>query len=309
SMNKMIAELRKKQDQQAVMSTYIDPRIVEKIILPGRVEVLAGQKQIMTILFCDIAGFTGISERLSPTGLVKMVNRYFTIMTECIQAEGGIIDKFIGDAIMAYWGPPFIIESEQAAAACRAALRMRDALVQFRIELPEILGLRKDIPEISIRIGLATGEVVAGNIGSAAARSYTVMGDVVNLASRLESANKQYSTSILISEETMRMADVYIEALELDRIVVKGKSEPVEIYELLSLQGQLPSELEQRRQRFNQAISAYRKQDWLAAAAIFTELTEKFKDNTAGMFCERIKLLKEHALGHGWDGVWRMTSK
>jgi len=309
SMNRMIAELRKKQDLQAVMSTYIDPRVVEKIILPGRVEVLAGQKQIMTILFCDIAGFTGISERLSPTGLVKMVNRYFTIMTECIKAEGGIIDKFIGDAIMAYWGPPFISESEQASAACKAALRMREALSQFRRELPEILGLRKDIPEINIRIGLATGEVVVGNIGSDTARSYTVMGDVVNLASRLESANKQYGTSIIMSEETMRMADISVEALELDRIVVKGKTEPVEIYELLSAQGQLSTDMEQRRQRFNQAVTVYRNQDWLAAEAIFAELTEKYKDKTAAMFVERIKLLKEHSLGSGWDGVWRMTSK
>ena len=309
SMNKMIAELKKKQDLQAVMSTYIDPRVVEKIILPGRVEVLAGQKQIMTILFCDIAGFTGISERLSPTGLVKMVNRYFTIMTECIKAEGGIIDKFIGDAIMAYWGPPFIAEADQSAAACRASLRMRDALTQFRAELPEILGLRKDIPEVNIRIGLATGEVVVGNIGSDTARSYTVMGDVVNLASRLESANKQYGTSIIISEETMRMADVCMETLELDRIVVKGKTEPVEIYELLSAQGQLSSEMELRRKRFNQAVVAYRNQDWLAASAIFIELIEHYNDRPAAMFLERIQLLKEHSLGQGWDGVWRMTSK
>ena len=309
SMNRMIAELKKKQDLQALMSTYIDPRVVEKIILPGRVEVLAGQKQIMTILFCDIAGFTGISERLSPTGLVKMVNRYFTIMTECIKAEGGIIDKFIGDAIMAYWGPPFISESEQSAAACRAALRMREALKQFRGELPEILGLRKDIPEINIRIGLATGEVVVGNIGSDMARSYTVMGDVVNLASRLESANKQYGTSIIVSEETMRMADVHVEVMELDRIVVKGKTEPVEIYELLSLQGQLTPDMQLRRQRFNQAVAAYRAQDWIAASAIFSELIEKFNDSAAVMFIARINLLKEHALGSGWDGVWRMTSK
>lgn len=309
SMNKMIAELRKKQDLQAVISTYIDPRVVEKIILPGRAEVLAGQKQIMTILFCDIAGFTGISERLSPTGLVKMVNRYFTIMTECIKAEGGIIDKFIGDAIMAYWGPPFIREDEQAAAACRAAIRMREALEQFRLELPEILGLRKDIPEIQIRIGLATGEVVVGNIGSDTARSYTVMGDIVNLASRLESANKQFGTAIIISESTLRMADVHVEALELDRIIVKGKSEPVEIYELLGLSAQLTPIQTTRRTRFNEAIAAYRRQDWLAARAIFTELIEKYEDKTAAIFIERIKLLETHALGAGWDGVWRMTSK
>jgi adenylate cyclase len=309
SMNLMIAELRKKHDLQAVISTYIDPRVVEKIILPGRAEVLAGQKQIMTIMFSDIAGFTSISERLSPTSLVKMVNRYFTVMTECIKAEGGIIDKFIGDAIMAYWGPPFISEDEQAAAACRAAIRQRDALIQFRKELPDLLGLRKDIPEINIRIGLATGEVVVGNIGSDTARSYTVMGDIVNLASRLESANKQYGTSIIISEVTMRMADIHIEAMELDRIIVKGKSEPVEIYELLSTTGDLSVESELRRTRFNEAIVAYRAQDWLVSGAIFKELFEKYNDKTAKTFIDRINLLTTHSLGEGWDGVWRMTTK
>jgi adenylate cyclase len=309
SMNRMIEELRKKQDLQAVISTYIDPRVVEKIILPGRAEVLAGQKQIMTILFCDIAGFTGISERLSPTGLVKMVNRYFTIMTECIKAEGGIIDKFIGDAIMAYWGPPFIAEGEQAAAACRAAIRQRDALDQFRNELPEIIGLRKDIPEINIRIGLATGEVVVGNIGSDTARSYTVMGDIVNLSARLESANKQFGTTIIISEATMRMADLHVEVMELDRIVVKGKSEPVEIYELLALRGTISDTVELRRQRFNEALAAYRRQDWLAARAVFSELVENYDDKTARVFLDRISLLETHALGAGWDGVWRMTTK
>lgn len=309
SMNLMIAELRKKHDLQAVISTYIDPRVVEKIILPGRAEVLAGQKQIMTIMFSDIAGFTSISERLSPTSLVKMVNRYFTVMTECIKAEGGIIDKFIGDAIMAYWGAPFISEDQQAAAACRAAIRQRDALVLFRKELPDLLGLRKDIPEINIRIGLATGEVVVGNIGSDTARSYTVMGDIVNLASRLESANKQYGTSIIISEVTMRMADIHIEAMELDRIIVKGKSEPVEIYELLSTSGDLSAESELRRTRFNEAIIAYRAQDWLVSGAIFKELFEKYNDKTAKAFIDRINLLTSHSLGEGWDGVWRMTTK
>jgi adenylate cyclase len=238
-----------------------------------------------------------------------MVNRYFTIMTECIKAEGGIIDKFIGDAIMAYWGPPFIAEGEQAAAACRAAIRQRDALDQFRNELPEILGLRKDIPEINIRIGLATGEVVVGNIGSDTARSYTVMGDIVNLSSRLESANKQFGTSIIISEATMRMADLHVEVMELDRIVVKGKSEPVEIYELLALRGTISDTVELRRQRFNEALAAYRRRDWLAARAVFSELVENYDDKTARVFLDRISLLETHALGAGWDGVWRMTSK
>ena len=305
----MIGELRRKQELQAMISTYIDPRIVEKVILPGRPEVLAGQKQIMTLLFTDLVGFSNISEHLSPTALVKLVNRYLTIMSECIQAEQSIIDKYIGDAIMAYWGPPFVSEEDQAAAACRAALRQRDALAGFRKELPDLLGLRKDLPHIDIRIGLATGEVVVGNIGSDTSRSYTVIGDTVNLASRLESANMEYGTLILISEATMRMADLQVETREIDQIVVKGKSEPVKVYELLSRRDELPPEWEQRRSRFSDGLVAYRKQDWMAASMIFEELADKYKDKPSNVFKHRIKLTEKHDLGSGWDGVWRMTTK
>jgi len=309
SLNKMIEELREKQALQTIISTYIDPRIVEKIILPGRTEILAGQRQIMTIMFTDLAGFTKIGEQLSPTGLVKLTNRYFTIMTECIQAEHGIIDKFIGDAIMAYWGPPFVSEEEQAAAACRAALRQKEALIQFRKELPELLGLRKNLPEIDIRIGIATGEVVVGNIGSDTARSYTVMGDVVNLASRLEAANTQYGTVIMISDITLRMAETQIEVRELDKIVFKGKSEPVKVYELLSVAGELNEKEEAKAKRFAEGLEAYRKQDWLAAEAIFKELVDKYDDKPSHTFVNRIAMLETHNIGSGWDGVWRMNSK
>jgi len=309
SLNKMIEELRDKQALQTIISTYIDPRIVEKIIIPGRAEILAGQRQIMTIMFTDLAGFTKIGEQLSPTGLVKLTNRYFTIMTECIQAEHGIIDKFIGDAIMAYWGPPFVSEEEQAAAACRAALRQKQALIQFRKELPELLGLRKNLPEIDIRIGIATGEVVVGNIGSDTARSYTVMGDVVNLASRLEAANTQYGTVIMISDSTLRMAETQIEVRELDKIVFKGKTEPVKVYELLSIEGELSKEEETKAERFSEGLEAYRKQDWLAAEAIFKELVDKYVDKPSHTFINRIAMLETHNIGIGWDGVWRMNSK
>ena len=309
SLNQMIEELRKKQDLQNLINTYIDPRIVEKIIIPGRQDMFDGQKQIMTVFFSDIVGFAKISEQLSPTSLVKIVNRYLTIMTECIQAEEGIIDKYIGDAIMAYWGPPFVKEEDQAAAACRAALGQIKALDQFRKELPDLMGLRKNIPEINIRIGIATGEVVVGNIGSNTARSYTVMGDIVNLASRLESANKEYGTHILISEDTMLMSGNTLESNEIDQIILKGKSEPVKVYELLALEGALTPENELRRTRFNAGLTAYRKQDWVAANLIFKELIEKFNCAPSATYFERIKILETHDLGSGWDGVWRMLSK
>ena len=309
SLNKMIEELRRKEELQNMISTYIDPRIVEKIIIPGRAEILAGQRQTMTIMFTDLAGFTKIGEQLSPTGLVKLTNRYFTIMTECIQAEHGIIDKFIGDAIMAYWGPPFVKEEDQAAAACRAALRQKEALTQFRKELPELLGLRKDLPEINVRIGIATGEVVVGNIGSDTARSYTVMGDVVNLASRLETANSQYGTVIMISDVTLRMAETQVEVRELDKIVFKGKTEPVKVYELLAKDNEITTEDEARRNRFAEGLESYRKQDWLAAEAIFKELVDKYDDKPSHTFMNRIAMMEKHDIGAGWDGVWRMTSK
>ena len=309
SFNAMVDELKRKDNLQKAIGSYIDPRIVEKVILPGRPEDVAGQKRVMTVLFTDLVGFTTLGENLTPGGLVNVINRYFTLMSECVRQEHGIIDKFIGDAIMAYWGPPFVAEEEQAAAACRAALKQTEALARFRQELPELMGLRKNVPEINLRIGLATGEVIVGNIGSDTARSYTVMGDVVNLASRLESANNVYGTRILVSDETRRLADRAMETREIDRLTVKGKSDPVGIYELLAETGKLAPDWASRKGRFETALEAYRKQDWPAAEAIFKELSEKFADAPSRAFLERITMLKQHSPGPGWDGVWRMTAK
>ncbi|MFM8653574.1 MAG: HAMP domain-containing protein, partial [Verrucomicrobiota bacterium] len=143
SFNAMVDELKRKYNLQKAIGSYIDPRIVEKVILPGRPEDVAGQKRVMTVLFTDLVGFTTLGENLTPGGLVNVINRYFTLMSECVREEKGIIDKFIGDAIMAYWGPPFVAEEDQAMAACRAALRQTEALARFRKELPELMGLRK----------------------------------------------------------------------------------------------------------------------------------------------------------------------
>lgn len=309
SFNAMVIELKNKENMQRAIGSYIDPRIVEKVILPGRPEDVLGQKRVMTILFADLAGFTTLAENLTPGGLVNIINRYFTLMSECVHAERGIIDKFIGDAIMAYWGPPFVAEEEQAAAACRAALRQLVALEKFRSELPELMGLRKNLPEINLRIGLATGEVIVGNIGSDVARNYTVMGDVVNLASRLESVNKVYGTRILISEETRRLASRAIETREIDLLTVKGKTEPVSIHEVLGEAELLPADWAMRRGRFETALETYRRQDWPAAEAIFLELAEKFKDEPSQAFANRIALLRQHSPGPGWDGVWHLSTK
>lgn len=307
--NEMIAELRRKNNLQKAIGSYIDPRIVEKVILPGRPEDLAGQKRIMTVMFTDLVGFTTLGENLTPGGLVNVLNRYFTLMSECVQQEKGIIDKFIGDALMAYWGAPFVAEEEQAAAACRAALRQSEALVRFRKELPDLMGLRKNVPDIRLRIGMATGDVIVGNIGSDTARNYTVIGDVVNLASRLDSANKMYGTQILISEDAARLAGRAMEMREIDRITVKGKTEPVAIYELLAETGKISPKAARLKNQFEVGLAAYRKQDWAAAEAIFLELAEKYEDIPSRTFLERISFLKQDSPDPDWDGVWWMASK
>lgn len=309
SFSAMVDELKKKASLQKAIGSYIDPRIVEKVILSGRPEDVTGQKRMMTVVFTDLVGFTTLGENLTPGGLVNVINRYFTVMSNCVQEERGIIDKFIGDAVMAYWGPPFVAEEEQAIAACRAALKQVAAVDQFRRELPDLMGLRKNVPDINLRIGLSTGEVIVGNIGSDTARSYTVMGDTVNLASRLEAANKSYGTSILITETTQRLADRFIETREIDRLTVKGKTEPVIVYELLAETGKLSPEWTHRRTRFETGLQAYRQQDWTAAEAIFQELIEKFADAPSRVFLERVTLLRHHSPGPGWDGVWRLSTK
>ena len=156
----------------------------------------------MTVMFCDMKGFTALSEGMTPQGLVKVMNRYLSTMSEPIRAQQGIIDKYIGDAIMAYWGPPFTDEAEEARLACLAAIDMMERMPALRKELPELLGVRAIPTECDLRIGIATGEVLVGSIGSEFMMSFTVMGDTVNLASRLEAANKFYGTRCLVSQAT-----------------------------------------------------------------------------------------------------------
>ena len=179
AFNRMIEQLRLKERIRETFGKYIDPRIVEGLI--DRPALAAeGQRRVMTVLFCDVKGFSGTSEGMTPQGLVKVMNRYFSTMSAPIRRHQGVIDKYIGDAIMAYWGPPFTDDAEQARLACLAALDMLTLIPQLRAELPELLGVRTLPNNFDIRIGIATGEVLVGSIGSELMMSYTVMGDTVN---------------------------------------------------------------------------------------------------------------------------------
>src|SRR3954468_23747834 len=233
SFNSMVGELRIKAQIRETFGKYVDPRIVAGLIDRPELTDAKGSRREMTILFCDMKGFTTFSEGMTPAALVTVLNRYMTVMSEPVRCHRGIIDKYIGDAIMAFWGPPFTSADEQARLACLAALDQVAGFAAFRAELPDLIGLKRGFPEIDIRIGIATGDVVVGSIGSEQTRNYTVISDTVNLASRIEGANKTYGTRVLISAATNHLAADTLETREIDSVVVVGKTEPQRIFELL----------------------------------------------------------------------------
>ena len=194
AFNNMVEQLRHKERLRETFGRYVDPRVVEGLIERQSQTASDGERRVMTVLFCDMKGFTSLSEGMTPQGLVKVMNHYLSTMSGPIRSHRGIIDKYIGDAIMAYWGPPFTEHGEQARLACLAAVEMADRGAALRTELPELLGVRTVPSDCDVRIGIATGEVLVGSIGSEFMMSYTVMGDAVNLASRLEDANKIYGS-------------------------------------------------------------------------------------------------------------------
>jgi class 3 adenylate cyclase len=306
----MVGELRLKAQIQETFGKYVDPRIVAGLIDRPELTDVRGSRREMTILFCDMRDFTTFSEGMTPAGLVNVLNRYLTLMSEPIRHNNGIIDKYIGDGIMAYWGPPFTGAEEQARLACLAALDQLAGLAAFRTELPELTGIKRGLPEIDMRIGIATGEVVVGSIGSEQTRNYTVIGDAVNLASRLEGANKTYGTRVLISEATDRLAADAVETRELDTVLVVGKTEPQRIFELLGRKGEVARERLELRDAFIEALVAYRRGAWEDARTGFeTCLAIAPCDAPSKVFLDRLARFQSAAPSSDWTGVWPLTEK
>ena len=257
AFNRMVEQLRHKERIRETFGKYVDPRVVEGLIDRPTLAV-EGQRRVMTVLFCDVKGFTGASEGMTPQGLVKVMNRYFSVMSAPIRDHGGMIDKYIGDAIMAYWGPPFTEDADQARLASLAALDMLERVASLRAEFPELLGVRSLPISFDIRIGIATGEALVGSIGSELMMSYTVMGDTVNLASRLEGANKVYGGRVLVSAATVAGADDAIEAREIDRVVLLGQTQPQAVFEIMGRKGELTPAQVELRTHFSEGLAAYR---------------------------------------------------
>ena len=310
AFNGMVGELKVKERIRDTFGKYVDPRIVETLIDHPAVLGGGGERRAMTVFFCDMKNFTTLSEGLTPTSLVNVINHYLTTMSAAIRAQNGIIDKYIGDGIMAFWGPPFIGDADQATLACQAALDQVARLDAFRAELPEVLGVKRNLPEINIRIGIATGDVVIGNIGSDVLKSYTVMGDTVNVASRLEGASKAYGTRILANEATAARTAGAIEVREIDSILVVGKTEPERIYEVLGRKGHVDATRLALRGRFAAGLAAYRRQAWPDAEAAFTAALEiEPADGPSRVFLERVAELRAHPPAADWNGVWALMQK
>jgi adenylate cyclase len=310
SFNFFVQELRSKERMKQTFGKYIDPRILEHVLAQASSETLAGGRREMTVLFGDLVGFTSLSERLTPLVMVTLLNRHFGLQALAVQEHKGVVDKFVGDSIVAFWGPPFVKAEEHATLACHAAEAQLLALDTLRREVPDITGLRRDAPRIDLCIGICTGEVVVGNIGSENTRSYTVVGDSVNLAARLERANRVYGTQILINESTAQAIGSQFETREIDTISVKGKTETTRIFELMSATGQLSEESARLREHYDQARRSYLAQDWNPAETTFRECLQiRPSDGPSHVLLERIQFLRRNPPEKEWNGVWHLREK
>jgi adenylate cyclase len=307
SFNRMAEELRKRERIKDTFGKFVDPRVVNQLIATGADQA---ERRRLTVLFSDIKGFAGISEELTAGAVVNLLNFYFGSVSQVIHTHRGVIDKYIGDAVMAFWTPPFSPGDDHASDACLAALSQQEVIAGLRAKLPEITGIRRNPPTLAVRMGIATGEALVGTIGSTTARSFTAIGDTVNLASRLEGINKVYGTSIVLSEETNRSAQNAIETRELDFITVAGKMEPVRIYELMARSGELTPERSELRDLFSKGIATYRNRDWDDAHAQFEHCLRLAPDDgPAQLYLKRVAALRCAPPPADWNGIWRYEEK
>jgi adenylate cyclase len=310
AFNRMIETLRHNQRIRETFGRYINPRIAEGLLEQPAIAATEGQRRVMTVMFCDMKGFTSLSEGVTPSGLVKIMNLYLSTMSAPVHAHRGIIDKYIGDAIMAYWGAPFVEEAEQTHLAALAAIDMIGQVSQLRKDLPELLGVRAIPADCDIRIGIATGEALVGSIGSEFMMSYTVLGDTVNLASRLEGANKFYGSRSLISEATASACADAIELREIDRLVVMGQSQPVAVFEIMGKKDELTSAQAELRQHYADGLAAYRAQRWDDAEQAFTAaLAAAPGDGPSTAMKARVAAFRQNPPAADWDSAWHLEQK
>ncbi|MBI5475884.1 MAG: CHASE2 domain-containing protein [Ignavibacteriales bacterium] len=300
-----VVERRQKVMIKGMFSQYVNPTVVDELIAHPEKLRLGGERKELTVFFSDIENFTKMSEQLRPEYLVTILNEYLSEMTKIILENNGTLDKYEGDAIVAFWGAP-IPQSDHAFLACRAAVQMQRRLDELRNNW-----LKEGKPELKVRIGINTGEVVVGNMGGADRFDYTIIGDSVNLGARLESANKQYKTKVMISSSTYQYVSEKIISRELDLLVVMGKTEPIRVYELIGINGEsLPAEKLMTVELYKKGLAHYRKKEWDEAVKEFEKVLKISPDDfPSQLYIERSYLYKKNPPPENWNGVFILQTK
>ena len=300
-----VTEERGKKFIKETFSHFVTKSVVDELLANPEKIKLGGEKKECTVFFSDVVGFTTIAEQLTPEALVRLLNEYLTEMTNIVFKYDGMLDKYEGDAVMAVFGAP-IAQGNHAYNACATALEMQEQLVKLR----ELWG-KQGRPQLHARCGLNTGPMVVGNMGSETRFDYTVMGDSVNLGARLEPANKQYGTRIMIGEQTYLLAKDQIVARELDLLRVKGKTEPVRVYELIGLTEKGVNEkTKQVLGLFKLGFENYLAQNWEMAIKYFREVQRlEPLDGPAKTYIRRCEAYAAESPGAEWDGVFTMMTK
>jgi adenylate cyclase len=283
---------------------YVPAELVRSLLSSGLEARLGGERRVVTICFSDIADFTPIAESVAPETLVELLGEHLSILSEQIHNSGGTIDKYMGDAVMAFWNAP-LPNPTHALAACQAAVRGRDRLHELQLRAKNAGN-----PVFSARFGIHTGEALVGNMGSETRLNYTVIGNNVNLASRLEGLNKHFGTEIMISDATFQDVSESVVARPLNWVAVQGKTEATLVYELLGLKGEVDAAAEQLVELSAAALAAYRKQNW-AEAIEWCERTLRLRagDRPSQILIARCRAYCEKPPGEKWDKIHRMQSK
>ena len=285
-------------------STYISPQMLQVLIRRPDLLNLGGETVEATVLFLDIAGFTSISEKLAPEALFDILNRYLKEFTTVILSNSGMIDKYIGDAVMAVWGVP-VSQDSHAILACKTALEMRDAVNTLWAN-----GDSERTPRLQIRIGINSGRMMAGNVGGTGRFSYTVLGNEVNLASRLEGVNKVYRSAIVVGENTAELVKDTFELRELDLIRVKGKMQMIRIFELQAFKGGLDDTQNQVNAVFESGRQFYLKRRWKEARECFDRGVALITDDgPCRLYARRCRIFEESPPEPDWEGIFEMTIK
>jgi adenylate cyclase len=313
ALYRALVEEKEKRKVRGAFQQYLSAEVIRRLLESP--ELLEPRRTEITVMFTDIRGFTTISEKLDAQELAALLNQYLTGMTRIVFDRGGTLDKYIGDAVMAFWGAP-IEQSNHAVSACSAAVEMMQRLAPLQREWQA-----EGKPHVDIGIGIHTGVASVGNMGSALRYGYTALGDTVNLASRLEGLNKDYGTHILVSQSTFEQvaaqtaggeSEAQFIFREVDLIRVKGKTQPVGLYELIGAREALgnAAEIDERVAHFARGRALYRDRRWVDARAVFASIAERWPDDgPARVFRERCEGYLVEEPDPDWDGVFTMTHK